>query len=58
MRITELLGRECVLLNAQANDKLDALQQIVKQMMNSGAISEEEAFMSRVLAREEEGTTT
>ena len=57
MRITELLGRECVLLNAQANDKLDALQQIVKQMMNSGAISEEEAFMSRVLAREEEGTT-
>ena len=57
MRITELLRRECVLLNAQANDKLDALQQIVKQMMNSGAISEEEAFMSRVLAREEEGTT-
>ena len=57
MRITELLRRECVLLNAQANDKLDALQQIVKQMMNSGAISDEEAFMSRVLAREEEGTT-
>ena len=57
MRITELLGRDCILLNAQANDKLDALQQIVKQMMNSGAISDEEAFMTRVLDREEEGTT-
>ena len=57
MRITELLGKECVLLNAQCENKQETLQQAVKLMMNSGTITDEDAFMSRVLAREEEGTT-
>lgn len=57
MKITDLISRESIKLNASCLDKADAIHQVVDLMMKSGRISDREIFEKRVFAREEEGTT-
>ncbi|WP_425539212.1 PTS fructose transporter subunit IIABC [Microaceticoccus formicicus] len=57
MKITDLISRESIKLNASCLDKADAIHQVVDLMMKSGRISDREVFEKRVFAREEEGTT-
>lgn len=57
MKITDLISRESIRLNASCSDKADAIHQVVDLMMKSGRISDREVFEKRVFAREEEGTT-
>lgn len=57
MRITELLAKESVCLNAAPATKKEALDSIVSLMCKSGKIKDEEEYRKLVYAREEEGTT-
>lgn len=57
MRITELLKRESILLDAAPADKKEALECAVSLMVKSGNINDEDAYTRQVFAREEESTT-
>lgn len=57
MRITELLAKESICLNAAPATKKEALDSIVSLMCKSGKIKDEEEYRKLVYAREEEGTT-
>lgn len=57
MRITDLLDKRSISLNAAPTSKSEALDQIVALMTKSGKINNEEAYRKQVYAREEESTT-
>lgn len=57
MRITDLLDRRSISLDAAPGSKKEALDQIVALMVKSEKINDEEAYRKQVYAREEEGTT-
>lgn len=57
MKITDLLSKESVLLNADVNDKEACLVKLVDLMDASGKISDKKLYLDAVYAREEEGTT-
>lgn len=57
MRITDLLEQRSILLNGTPKTKEEALDQIVDLMVESGKISDKEAYRAQVYAREEESTT-
>lgn len=57
MRITDLLDRRSILLDAAPKDKSEALDTAVELMAKSGKIRDTEAYRKQVYAREEESTT-
>lgn len=57
MRITDLLKKECIDLQAAPADKTEALNQAIMLMEKSGNIKDVEGYRKQVFAREEEGTT-
>ncbi len=57
MRITDLLDKRSVLLDAAPKSKNEALDQIVDLMNKSGKIRDLEAYRKQVYLREEESTT-
>ena len=57
MKITDLLAKESIKLNATIKDKDDVLNTMVDLMDKSGKISDKKLYLEAVRAREEEGTT-
>lgn len=57
MKITDLLSIKAVELNATANSKEEIIRKAVDLMVAQGNISDKEAYLKSVLAREEESTT-
>lgn len=57
MRITELLDKRSISLDAAPASKKEALDQAIALMMKSGKICDEEAYRRQVYLREEESTT-
>lgn len=57
MKITDLLEEKSIKLNAVANSKQEALNQIVNLIDRTGNISNKEEYKKVVLAREKQGTT-
>ena len=57
MRITDLLDRRSICLDAAPKSKNEALDQVIHLMVKSGKINDEEAYRKQVYAREEESTT-
>lgn len=57
MRITDLLDKRSICLTGSPKNKSEALDQIVDLMVESGKISDREAYRAQVYAREEESTT-
>lgn len=57
MRITDLLDRNSISLDAAPGSKNEALDQIVELMAKSGRIKDIDAYRAQVYAREEESTT-
>lgn len=57
MRITDLLDRRSICLDGKPTSKDEALDQVVALMVNSGKISDQEAYRRQVYLREEESTT-
>ena len=57
MRITDLLDKRSISLDAVCASKSDALDQAVALMVKSGKINDEEAYRKQVYLREEESTT-
>lgn len=57
MRITDLLDKNSICLDASPTDKTEALNQIVSLMGKSGKINDIEAYRKQVFLREEESTT-
>lgn len=57
MRITDLLDKRSILLDASPKSKPEALDTAVELMAESGKIRDIEAYKKQVYAREEESTT-
>ena len=57
MRITDLLDRRSISLDAVCTSKKNALDTIIALMAESGKIKDVEAYRKQVYAREEESTT-
>ena len=56
MRITELLDKRSISLDAAPKNKNEALDQIVELMAQSGKIADKEAYRKQVYLREESTT--
>lgn len=57
MRITDLLDKRSISLDAVCTSKSDAIEQAVALMVKSGKINDEAAYRKQVFLREEESTT-
>ena len=57
MRITDLLDKRSIALDAAPSSKSEALDQAIALMARSGKLNDEEAYRKQVYLREEEGTT-
>ena len=57
MRITDLLDRRSIDLNAAPKSKSEAIDQAVELMVKSEKISDKEAYRKEIYRREEESTT-
>ncbi len=57
MRITDLLSKDSIELNASAKDKNDIIDKMTKLMLKTGKITDADAYKKLVLKREEEGST-
>lgn len=57
MRITDLLKKESILLNAAPKDKSEAIDMLVGLQAKSGRIKDIEAYKKGILAREEMSST-
>lgn len=57
MRITDLLDKRSINLNAAPKTKSEALDMAVELMAKSGKIDDIESYRAKVYAREEESTT-
>ncbi|SEJ47192.1 PTS system, fructose-specific IIC component [Bhargavaea ginsengi] len=57
MNITSLLTKDTVLLDLAAASKEAALSELVGKLDEAGKLSDREAFMNDILAREEQSTT-
>lgn len=57
MRITDLLDKRSISLDAKVSSKKEALDTAVELMAKSGKLSNKEAYKKQVYAREEESTT-
>ena len=57
MNITSLLTKDTVLLDLAATTKESALSELVGKLDEAGRLSDREAFMNDILAREQQSTT-
>ena len=57
MRITDLLDKRSISLDAAPADKKETLDQAIALMANSGKLADVEQYRAQVYAREEESTT-
>ncbi len=57
MRVRDLLGVESISLAGAPKDKSEAINQMVELMCKKGNITDADAYLKGVFAREEEGTT-
>ena len=57
MRITDLLSKESILLNATPKDKTEAIDMLVGLQAKSGRIKDVETYKKGILAREEMSST-
>ena len=57
MQISDLLKRSSILLNAAPTSKADAINMLGELMDKSGNLSDKEAYLKAVFAREESGST-
>ena len=57
MKITDLLEEKSIKLNASANSKKQALNQIIDLINKTGNITDKEQYQKIVFKREEQGTT-
>ena len=57
MKITDLLKKDSIDLNVQAQSKEELLKKAVKLMQNNGNINNQEEYLKLVMNREKEGST-
>ncbi len=57
MKITDLLGKQSILLGASASGKQDAVSQLVRLMTASGNVADAQMYEQAVLAREAQSST-
>lgn len=57
MKITDLLVKEGILLNAHVSNKQETIDTAVNLMASTGNIKDKETYKKQVFLREEEGTT-
>ena len=57
MKITDLLSKNAIQLNAKPVNKNETINKLVDLMMKNGNITDKEEYLKTVLKREEEGTT-
>ena len=57
MKITDLLVKDGILLNAHVSSKAEAIDKMVELMEKTGSLRDKETYKAQVLKREEEGTT-
>ncbi len=57
MRITDLLSKNSISLDLQANNKMAAIDELVDLVNASGNLSDKEEYKKGIIAREEQSTT-
>ena len=57
MRITDLLSKESIMLNASPKTKAEAIDLLIDLQVKGGDIADKEAYKAGILAREESGST-
>lgn len=57
MRITDLLKKESIQLNASPKSKSEAIDMLVELQVNGGCISDKDEYKKGIIAREEHGST-
>ena len=57
MKIVELLTEETIILDVKANSKQNVLNELIEQLNDAGKLNDKAAFMTDILAREEQSTT-
>lgn len=57
MKITELLSKDCMILDLEASSKRDAIDQMVHKLYQAGRIDNEEVFKEGILNREAQTST-
>lgn len=57
MRITDLLNKNSIMLNAEPKNKSEAINLLVDLQMSGGCVTDKEAYKQDILAREESGST-
>lgn len=57
MRITDLLCKDSIILNAKPKNKSEAIDMLVELQVKGGKIADKEAYKKGILAREEQGST-
>lgn len=57
MKIVELLTEETIILDVKANNKQNVLNELIEQLNDAGKLNDKAAFMTDILAREEQSTT-
>ncbi|MCT2536024.1 fructose-specific PTS transporter subunit EIIC [Aquibacillus koreensis] len=57
MNITDLLRKDTIILDLQANSKASVIDELVNKLDKAGRLSDKDAFKQAILAREEQSTT-
>src|SRR5690625_7435245 len=57
IKITELLKKETIILDLQAQSKQEVLSELAGQLNQAGQLNNKEAFIDAILAREKQSTT-
>lgn len=57
MRITDLLQKESIRLNAAPANKNEAIEMLIELQSQNGSIADREAYKTAILARENQGST-
>lgn len=57
MRITDLLQKESIRLNAAPANKNEAIEMLIELQAKNGSIADREAYKTAILARENQGST-
>ncbi|MFC4322184.1 PTS fructose transporter subunit IIABC [Litchfieldia salsa] len=57
MKITDLLKRDTILLNLEANSKESVIDELVNKLNQAGRLSDKDKFKEAILAREAQSTT-
>lgn len=57
MNIVELLTAKTILLDVEATNKQDVLEELINQLDKAGKLNDSQSFMQDILAREMQSTT-